>query len=160
MSSKIVSKLLHLKWHREIPFKGTFSFDYQGDEYYYINQTRYKIKKMDDSIVLKIDNPIFSNRSPTKNPSEVKLFLQETPEGSFLKVEFQASFLSKIFEFMSELAFASFAIYELTNRKWLIGGMLFLIVFVIMGVSRLEEYIETRYVISDLKTLCDRKKEE
>lgn len=114
--SEIVNLILGLKWERKIPFEKTFSFDYNGDGYYYINKTRYKVKKVKDDFWIKIDNPILSETS-TLNPSNIKISEKATEGVRFLDVEFHAAVPQKTIELALKLSTILFCIFSLMNIK-------------------------------------------
>ncbi len=146
---KIIYRILDLRRFRKIPFEGTFSFTYEGEGHYYINKTRYKVKKVKDDFWIKIDNPILSETS-TLNPSNIKVSVKET----FLDVEFHASIPQKTIELLFKLLTISFFVFSLVNMKWIYAGVAFLMFVFPVVVFRLEKMAETKNVITDLKTIC------
>ncbi|MCQ2211704.1 MAG: hypothetical protein MJZ34_15585 [Paludibacteraceae bacterium] len=158
--SKTINGILHLKWHRKIKFQETFSFDYQGEGYYYINKRRYKVRRENGSFWIRIDNPFYTMFTPTKHPSDIKVTIQETQDGNWMDLEFYANVSSKILEIVFEVACIYLTLLDFKNKAWIHIVMPFFMMIVAMVATRISSFIETRYVISDLKTLCDRKKEE
>ena len=151
---EIIYRILDLRRSRKIPFERTFSFVYEGDGRYYINKTRYNVKRVKDDFWIKIDNPILSETS-TLNPSNIKVSVKESAGGNFLDVEFYAAMPQKIIELAFELFAISFCVFSLVNMKWIFAGLAFLMFIFPLVVFRLEKMAETRNVMTDLKTICD-----
>ena len=153
-SRKNIYRILGFRWYKKIPFENTFVFDYQGVGHYYINKTRYKVEKEGDAYWMKIDNPFPAIDTPTRCPSKMKITIEESTDGNSLNVEFHAFLLRKIVELAFELFFFLFSLYSLVNMKYIFAGTAFFMAIFPMLAFHLEQFIETRHVISDLKTLC------
>ena len=125
-SRKNIYRILGFRWYRKIPFENTFVFDYQGVGHYYINKTRYKVKKEGDAYWMKIDNPFPAIDTPTRCPSKIKITIEESTDGNSLNVEFHAFLLRKIVELAFELFFILFSLYSLVNMKYILLAQHFL----------------------------------
>ena len=154
-SRKNIYRILGFRWYRKIPFENTFVFDYQGVGHYYINKTRYKVEKEGDAYWMKIDNPFPAIDTPTRCPSKMKITIEESTDGNSLNVEFHAFLLRKIVELAFELFFIYHSVSSIVDKDWVSAGISFLMALIPMLAFHLEQFIETRHVISDLKTLCE-----
>ncbi len=152
---KIINFIFNFRWHRRIIFENDFLFDYQGVGYYYINKTRYKVRKENGVLWIKIDTPFWSDSCPTKSPSNIKVTLQESPEGKALNLEFHASVFPKIFEVIFETALMVLAVYLLLNMVWIGAGVAFSMALFSLIIRRRETWFEADHVVEDLKALCD-----